>query len=51
MCAIWKEKREAPQATKEFKEEREEMTNPPRQTMGDYCRRTDVGYMIGISTS
>lgn len=42
--AIQKAKREAMLATKEPKEEREKMSNPPCQTLGDYCRRTNAGH-------
>lgn len=41
--AIWKAKRETKQAKVELKEDILDMTTPSRQTMGDYCRRTDVG--------
>lgn len=37
--AIWKARRE----TKCVKEEIEEMGNPLRPTIGDYCKRTFVG--------
>lgn len=43
MHSIQKAKKEALLATKKLKEEIQDMTNPPRQTLKDYCRRIDVG--------
>lgn len=40
---IWKARRESQQNKEELEEEREDMAILPRQMIGYYCRRIDVG--------